>query len=75
MNCLVAHCPTAGCYMRLPVCTLASDVRPEFDPTLAIIVTCHSCGKEFREPASELELAPQGAVTAKFQAQRRRVYP
>ena len=32
MNCLVAHCPTAGCYMRLPVCTLASDVRPEFDP-------------------------------------------
>jgi hypothetical protein len=60
--------------MRVPVCTLASDARPEFDPTLSIVVTCHSCGKEFREEASQLELSPQGAVTAKFQA-RRRVYP
>jgi hypothetical protein len=60
--------------MRVPVCALTSDVRPEFDPTLSIVVTCHSCGKEFREAAALLELAPQAAVTAKFQAQRR-VYP
>jgi len=71
MNCLVAHCPTAGCYMRVPVCALGSDAKPEFDPTLSIVVTCHSCGKEFREAASLLELAPQAAVTAKFQARRR----
>jgi RNase P subunit RPR2 len=71
INCLVAHCPTAGCYMRVPVCTLKSDTKPEFDPTLSIAVTCHSCGKEFREPASQLEFSPLGAVTGKFQAIRR----
>jgi hypothetical protein len=75
MDCLVAHCPTAGCFMRVPVCTLASDAKPEFDPTMSIVVTCPSCGKEFRELASLLDVAPQASVTARFQARRRRVYP
>ena len=71
MNCLVAHCPTAGCYMRVPVCTLNSDTKPEFDPTLSIKVTCQSCGKEFREMASHLDFSPQEQVTAKFVSRRR----
>jgi len=41
---------------------------PEFDPTFFVVVTCRNCGKEFRELASLLDLAPQGAVTGKFQA-------
>jgi hypothetical protein len=56
--------------MRLPVCTLASDVKPEFDPTVSVLVTCHSCGKEFREPASLLDFSPLANVTAKFQRRR-----
>jgi hypothetical protein len=73
MNCLVAHCPTSGCYMRMPICTLATDVMPEFDPTLHVAVTCHSCGKEFRELASQLELAHQADVTGKFLARHKPV--
>jgi hypothetical protein len=46
---------------------------PEFDPTFYVVVTCHSCGKEFREPAVLLDLAPQAAVTGKFQARSRPV--
>jgi hypothetical protein len=75
MDCLVAHCPTDGCYLRVPVCILGPDAKPEFDPTLSIVVTCPGCGKEFRELASLLEIFPQVNITAKFRSQRRRVYP
>ncbi len=68
---LLAHCPTDGCYMRVPVCNLTSNIEPEFDPTLTIGVVCHGCGKEFREAASQLEIVPQANVTAKFQSIRR----
>ena len=71
MNCLVAHCPTSGCYMRVPICTLATDTMPDFDPTMYVVVTCHSCGKEFRELAAQLELLPQGSVTGKFIARHK----
>ncbi len=71
MNCLVAHCPTSGCYMRVPVGLLATDLMPDFDPTLYVLVTCHSCGKEFRELASQLDLVPQGNVTGKFLARHK----
>jgi hypothetical protein len=71
MHCLVAHCPTSGCYMRVPICTLATDIMPDFDPTLYVAVTCHSCGKEFRELASLLESSPQAAVTGKFLARHK----
>jgi len=71
MNCLIAHCPTSGCYMRVPICTLATDIMPDFDPTLLVVVTCHSCGKEFREHASLLEICPQALVTGKFQVRRK----
>jgi transcription initiation factor IIE alpha subunit len=73
MNCLVAHCPTSGCYMRVPVCTLVSDVKPEFDPAVSMAVVCPSCEKEFRELASLLELSLLSEVTGKFQSRRRRV--
>jgi hypothetical protein len=74
MNCLVAHCPTSGCYMRVPVCTLRSETKPEFDPTVSIVVVCPSCEKEFRELASLLELTPQSDVTGKFQSGPRRAH-
>jgi len=61
--------------MRVPICTLATDVMPDFDPTLAISVTCHSCGKEFSELASLLELLPQGSITGKFQARYKPAAP
>jgi hypothetical protein len=61
--------------MRVPVCMLATDVPPEFDPTLHVIVTCHSCGKEFREIASQLDLVPQGTVTGKFLARHKHPTP
>jgi hypothetical protein len=75
MNLLVAHCPTQGCYMRVPVATVATDTAPEFDPTLYVVVICHSCGKEFRELASLLDLTPQSEVTGKFISRRRSVNP
>jgi hypothetical protein len=74
MNCLVAHCPTAGCYMRVPICTLATDVMPEFDPTMHVVVICHNCGNEFRELASLLDLTPQANVTGNFLARHRPVH-
>jgi hypothetical protein len=61
--------------MRVPVCILATDTMPEFDPTMYVVVTCHSCGKEFRELASLLDLLPQGAVTGKFQARFKPAIP
>jgi hypothetical protein len=70
MDCLVAHCPTSGCYMRVPVCTVSLGAKLDFDPTLYLVVTCHSCGQEFREPASSLERVPQAEVTGKFLAGR-----
>jgi hypothetical protein len=73
MNCLVAHCPTSGCYMRVPVCILKPDTQPEFDPTVSVVVVCPSCEKEFRELASLLELTPQAEVTGKFHSGARRV--
>ncbi len=75
MNCLVAHCPTSGCYMRVPICTLATDTMPEFDPTFYVVVTCHSCGKEFRELASLLDLASQSTITGKFLARYKPAKP
>jgi hypothetical protein len=66
MNCLIAHCPTLGCYMYVPVCTLKSETKPEFNPTTHIIVSCPSCGKEFRELTSLLEWSPVAEVTGKF---------
>jgi hypothetical protein len=71
MNCLVAHCQTSGCYMRVPICTIATDTMPEFVPTLHVAVVCPSCGNEFRELASALEMYPQGDVTAKIQLGRK----
>ena len=71
MNLLVAHCPTSGCYMRVPVATVACDTAPEFDSTMSVLVTCSSCGKEFREFASLLEFSPQSEVTGKFLSKRR----
>ena len=50
---------------------LATDIMPDFDPTLYMVVTCHSCGKEFRELASLLELVPQANVTGKFLARHK----
>jgi RNase P subunit RPR2 len=44
---------------------------PDFDPTMYVVVTCHSCGKEFRELAAQLELLPQGSVTGKFIARHK----
>ena len=75
MKVLVAHCQTNGCYMRVPVCALNSDATPEFDPTLRIVVVCPNCGKEFHEPAAELELAVQTDVTGKIRIARTRVSP
>jgi hypothetical protein len=57
--------------MRVPICTLKADTMPDFDPTLHVVVTCHNCGKEFRESASLLELSPQALVTGKFQVIRK----
>jgi hypothetical protein len=57
--------------MRVPVGLLATDLMPDFDPTLYVLVTCHSCGKEFRELASQLDLVPQGNVTGKFLARHK----
>jgi hypothetical protein len=54
--------------MRVPVCTLATDIAPEFDPTLTVLVICPSCGKEFRELASALDFSPPANVTGKFRA-------
>jgi hypothetical protein len=54
--------------MRVPICALESVTMPLFDPTLYVVVTCHNCGKEFRESASLLDLVPQAHVTGKFQA-------
>jgi hypothetical protein len=50
---------------------LATTMMPDFDPTLYVLVTCHSCGKEFRELASLLELIPQADVTGKFLARHK----
>ena len=54
--------------MRVPVSKLATDTPPEFDPTLSVLVTCPSCGKEFRELASALDFSPPANVTGKFRA-------
>jgi len=75
MDCLVAHCPTSGCYMRVPICTVTAATKIEFDPTLYVVVSCPSCGQEFRELASLLDLTPQAEVTGKFQAGRTRIKP
>jgi hypothetical protein len=61
--------------MRMPICTLATEIMPDFDPSLYVAVTCHSCGKEFRELASLLELTPQAAVTGKFLARHKPTSP
>ena len=73
MHLLVAHCPTPGCYMRVPVCTLAAETKLEFDPTIYMVVTCPYCGKEFRELASLLEQSLQSDVTGKMRLPRPRV--
>lgn len=73
MDCLVAHCSTPGCYMRVPVCTVTAGAKLEFDPSLAIALLCPGCGEVIKEPASQLERARQEEVTAKFQAGRVRV--
>ena len=73
MDCLVAHCSTQGCYMRVPVCTVTTDAKLEFDPTLMVSINCPSCGQEIKELSSQLERARQEEVTAKFQAGRVRV--
>lgn len=73
MDCLVAHCSTPGCYMRVPVCTVTPGAKLEFDPSLAVSLTCPGCGQEIKESASQLERAQQGEVTAKFQAGRIRM--
>ena len=39
--------------------------RPEFDPTLYVVVMCPNCQKEFRELASLLDWCP----TAKQRAE------
>ncbi len=70
MDYLVAHCPTSGCYMRVPVCTLVSDAKPAFDPAVFVLLVCPSCGKEFREPALELEISAATDVTGKFRVAR-----
>jgi hypothetical protein len=59
--------------MRVPVCTLTPGAKVEFDPTLYVVVSCSSCGNQFQELASLLDLSPQAEVTAKFQAGRVRV--
>jgi hypothetical protein len=59
--------------MRVPVCILATDIMPDFDSSLHVLVTCHSCGKEFRELASLLDLVPQASVTGKFLARHKPV--
>jgi len=74
MNCLVAHCPTLGCLFRVPIGTIATDKTPEFDATVQVVVTCPSCGKEFRELASELEFTPQAEITGKFISRRKPVH-
>ena len=70
MNCLVAHCPESGCYMRVPICNLASEKMPEFDPTLFVVVICPSCGKEFRELATFLDFCAQAEVTGRLRVRR-----
>jgi hypothetical protein len=72
---LVAHCPTPGCYMRVPVCALTMDTKVEFDPTTYVVVTCPSCGKEFREQGTLLDLSLQADVTGKMRLPRIRVQP
>lgn len=70
MDCVIAHCSTPGCYMRVPVCSITPGAKLEFDPTLVVTVTCPSCGKEVKESASQLERARQEEITAKFQVGR-----
>lgn len=72
MDCLVAHCPTSGCYMRVPVCVVTTGAKLEFDPALSVAVTCPNCGHKFQEAASSLERCDQADVTGKFQAVRLR---
>ena len=52
---LVAHCPTFGCYARVPVVKLDSETRPDFDLTMQMVVLCPNCQKEFYEPATSLD--------------------
>lgn len=61
--------------MRVPICTLSDGTKVAFDPTVYVLVACPSCGQEFRELASLLELTPQAEVTGKFQAGRTRAKP
>jgi hypothetical protein len=51
---LVAHCPTFGCYWQIPVVKLPTEKRPEFDPSMYMVVFCPNCRKEFDELASAL---------------------
>ena len=55
---LIAHCPRFECKKSQPVSHIAAVHRPEFDPTLYVVVVCASCGQEFRELASALDWSP-----------------
>lgn len=59
--------------MRVPVCTVTSDAKLDFDPALMVTLPCPGCGQQVTEPASQLERARQEEVTAKFQAGRVRI--
>jgi hypothetical protein len=59
--------------MRVPVCTLTTDASVEFDPTVFVAVVCPSCGKEFRELASSLDLSLRTDVTGKMRLARPKV--
>jgi len=51
------------------------DTKVEFDPTTYMVVTCPSCGKEFREQATLLDLSLQADVTGKMRLPRLRAQP
>ena len=55
---LIAHCPTNGCNTRIPISRVPMEERPEFDPTLYVVLICPNCQQEFRELASLLDWCP-----------------
>jgi hypothetical protein len=67
-NYLFAHCPKYECSHLVPICTLESDIKPEFDPHLYVVVVCPNCGTEFRELGSLLEMSRLANPSEKSQS-------